>query len=67
MPGQFGGASSIKTKPAGSKTEFRQLRADYAFRPTPTTQLLAKVYHDIDVVGGFRHAIGVGFRLIDAF
>ena len=65
--GRFGGTQTINGIPNGSKTEFQQIRAEYAFRPTPTIQLLGKVYHDINVVGGFKDDIGFTLRLVKAF
>ena len=65
--GNFGGIQSINGHYTGSKTEFQQIRAEFAYRPEPTVQLLAKVYHDINVVGGFQHEIGIEFRIVKAF
>ncbi len=65
--GEFGGTQTINGIPNGSKTEYQQIRGEYAFRPTPTIQLLAKVYHDINVVGGFKDDIGFTLRFVKAF
>ena len=65
--GEYGGTQTIDGVPTGNKTEYQQIRAEYAFRPTPTIQLLAKVYHDINVVGGFEHDIGFTARFVKAF
>ena len=65
--GNFGGTQTIEGNYTGSKTEFQQIRAEFAYRPQPTLQLLAKVYHDINVVGGFQHDIGIEFRVVKAF
>ncbi|WP_428377826.1 transporter [Lichenicoccus sp.] len=65
--GEFGGTQTINGVPTGSKTEFQEVRAEYAFRPTPTTQFLAKIYHDINVVGGFKDEIGFTLRFLKAF
>nr|WP_321984707.1 hypothetical protein [uncultured Lichenicoccus sp.] len=65
--GEFGGTQTIYGVPNGNKTEFQEIRGKYAFRPTPTVRLLAKVYHDINVVGGFKNEIGFTLRFVKAF
>ena len=65
--GSFGGAQSLGGIPNGAKTEYQQIRAEYAYRPTPSTQILGEVFHDINVVGGFKYNFGFTLRGALAF
>ncbi len=65
--GMFGGTETVNGQYTGTKTEVQTIQAEAAYRPTPTVQFLAKVYHDINVVGGFEHEIGFELRAAKAF
>lgn len=65
--GSFGGSQTLGGQFTGAKTEYQQIRAEYAVRPTPTTQVLGEVFHDINVVGGFKYNFGFQLRGAVAF
>lgn len=63
----FGGDQQFDRTFNGNKTELQRLRAVASYFWTPAFQTVLEVNRDIQVVGGFRQAIGVQFRALYVF
>lgn len=63
----FGGDQKLDRVFTGSRTELQRVRAAASYFWTPAFQTVLELDRDIQVVGGFRQAIGAQLRLLYVF